>query len=77
MRNRYPKKSLPKNSLTKNKKIAETHRTWYFVCPSCGKATVVVTEFEAVPCGGRWCRGLVDLKANQITEDEYNRKWGI
>jgi predicted RNA-binding Zn-ribbon protein involved in translation (DUF1610 family) len=77
VRNRYPKKSLPKNSLTKNKKIAETYKTWYFVCPSCGKATIVVTEFEAVPCGGRWCRGLVDLKANQITEDEYNRKWGI
>lgn len=77
MRNRYPKKSLPKNSLTKNKNIAETYRTWYFVCPGCGKATIVVTEFEAVPCGGRWCRGLVDLKANQITEAEYNRKWGI
>ena len=76
MRNRYPKKSLPKNSLTKNKKIAETYRTWYFVCPSCGKATVVVTEFEAVPCGGRWCRGLVDLKANQITEADYERVWG-
>lgn len=77
MRNRYPKKSLPRNSSTKSKNVGEVYRTWYFLCPGCGKASIVVTEFLAVPCGGKWCRGLVDLKANQITQDEYNRRWGI
>lgn len=77
MPNRYPKKSSPKNSLTKTKNAKEVYRTWYFVCPNCKKASIVVTEFLAVPCGSKWCRGLVDLKANQVTEDEYNRRWGI
>lgn len=77
MQSRYRKRSLQKNSLIKTKNEPKEYRTWYFVCPNCNKASIVVTEFAAVPCGGRWCRGLVDLKANQISEAEYNRRWGI
>ena len=63
--------------MRKKRRAKTPSKQWYFTCPRCGKATTVVTELLAVPCGGKWCRGLVDLKANQITEAEYNRKWGI
>jgi hypothetical protein len=77
VQSRYRKKNLQRNSLTKNKNEPKKCKTWYFVCPNCGKASIVVTEFLAVPCGGKWCRGLVDLKANQIPESEYKRRWCI
>jgi transcription elongation factor Elf1 len=59
------------------KRKAKQTKLWHFTCPNCGKATKVVTELIAVPCGGKWCRGLVNLQENEITEAEYNKAWGI
>jgi len=63
--------------VSKKRKAKNSMKQWYFTCPRCGKATTVVTELLVVPCGGKWCRGLVDLQEHQITEDDYNKMWGI
>jgi hypothetical protein len=71
VQSRYPRKSLPKSSWGKN------DRTWYFRCPNCNKATIVVTHRMYADCGGKWCRGLIHLPSHQITEAEYKKAWAI
>lgn len=63
------RKSLRKSSSIRNK-------VWYFRCPNCLKETMVVTHRMYAECGGRWCRGLVNLRQHQITETEYRKAWG-
>ena len=71
MPSHYRRKNLPKSSWGKSDEV------WYFRCPQCLKASIVVTHRMYADCGGKWCRGLVHLPSHRISEDEYKRSWGI